>query len=263
MTGQTSTAPGQHRAVTRRELAWHEQEAEKRYPLDRFLYTPPAFEAVVESGLAFLDGRPGERVLELACGEGKETLEMARRGWPVVAVDLSFVQMSRARQRIVEADPGLPVYFVQASAEELPFAGGVFPRIYGKAILHHLDLDVAGREIRRVLGLDGRATFAEPMAHHPLFWLGRKVTPGLRTRDEQAISYRSLKTFAAGFDHWEIEEAYLVSPAAYLFRLLPGGEGLFRRLYNALQRLDAWLLESIPALKPVAWYGAVKVWKRK
>lgn len=257
-----SSASGGRREVIQRELAWHEQEADRRIPLDKFLYDPPAFDQIVESALAFLDGRPGEAVLDMGCGEGKESMTMAAKGLRVIAMDLSHVQLSRARQSIRVTDPGLPVVFIQASAEQLPFTDGSFRIIHGKAILHHLDLATTSREIQRVLGPDGRATFAEPLAHHPLFWLGRRLTPSLRTTDEHPLTHAELRQFAGTFWRWQMNEAYLFTPVAYLFRLIPKGEPLFRRCYIILQRLDNWLLQRLTALRPLAWYGTVKVWKR-
>src|SRR5512140_3350123 len=55
-----------------------------------------------------LDGR--ERILDLACGFGRHALELARRGHPVVGVDITpeFVEDARAAARA----EGLPVEFV-------------------------------------------------------------------------------------------------------------------------------------------------------
>ena len=58
-------AVGGRRAVIQAELAWHEQEAHRRYSLDELLYDPPAFDAVVGPAIDFLAAAPGERVLDL------------------------------------------------------------------------------------------------------------------------------------------------------------------------------------------------------
>lgn len=254
-------APDDRKAIIASERAWHEQEAKRRFSLDAFLYDPPAFDQVVQTSLAYLRLEPDEAVLDLGCGEGKETLQLASHAWLVVSIDLSYQQLCRARQRIQEFAPQASVCFVQANAEELPFASGAFRKIYGKAILHHLDITLAARETKRVLSLSGRAAFAEPMAHHPLFWLARKLTPKLRTRDEHPLTGRDLRQFGACFGRSEIEAHFLLTPLSYVLRLLPGGEPVFRRLHSILQRIDTRLCDVSARLSHLAWYGVVKVEK--
>lgn len=259
MGSETSIGGEKRREVIQRELAWHEEEAHRRYTLDALLYDPPAFDPVVRGGLAFLDPVPGERVLDLGCGEGKETLALARQDLCVISIDLSFTQLQRVRQLIREAYPAANVHFVQANAEEPPFAARSFRIIYGKAILHHLDLDLAARQIQRLLTPAGRASFAEPLAHHPLISLGRRLTPRLRTRDEHPLTFVELEGFARRFIQAKTAVFFLLAPLAYLFRPLPGGEGIFRRLHRRLQQLDARLLARWPRLKRSTWYGLVNV----
>src|SRR5438046_2083286 len=79
-------------------------------------------------------------VLDFGCGHGMAAIVLARRGARVTALDLSPGYLSEARQRA--AVNGAQVLFVQADGERLPFADGSFDRIWGNAILHHLDLDV-------------------------------------------------------------------------------------------------------------------------
>jgi ubiquinone/menaquinone biosynthesis C-methylase UbiE len=258
---QTEPNSDPRKTVIASELAWHEQEAHRRVTLDTLLYDPPAFDPVVNTTIEFLLAKPGERVLDMGGGEGKETLELARRGLVVISVDLSHVQLSRARQLVEAARPGTRIAFIQANAEELPFAADSFRIIHGKAIIHHLDLARAAGEIGRVLTGDGRAIFAEPMNDHPLFRLGRQLTPQLRTRDEHPLTFRELRQFGTHFGEAAIEEYFLLAPLSYPLRLLPGGERLFRRTHRFLQRADRRLFDSFARLREIAWYGVIKVKK--
>lgn len=63
----------------------------------------------------------GERVrlLDVGCGTGRHAIELAKRGFSVVGVDLSEAQLRRAREKANEA--GVDVEFRQADARELPF----------------------------------------------------------------------------------------------------------------------------------------------
>jgi len=256
--------PADHRReVMLRELAWHEKHSENRDTKLAFLYEPPVFDFIVDAALDFLDGKPGEAVLDIASGEGKESLEMARRGWQVIAIDLSLSQLKRTRQRVTEQNPNRPVFYVQANAEQLPFAQGSLRIIHGKAIIHHLDLDIAANEIKRVLATNGKAVFAEPMKHHPLFWLSRRLTPSLRTQDEHPLTYKELNYFVEAFDQHVISEAFLLAPLAYIIRILPGGEKPFLKVINWLHRVDRQVLRLLPFLKTLAWYDSVYLQKGK
>src|SRR5688572_1400579 len=50
-----------------------------------------------------LDPQPGERILDLGCGDGPLSLEIAARGANVVAVDASEEMVRAARERGVDA----------------------------------------------------------------------------------------------------------------------------------------------------------------
>lgn len=249
----------QRKDVIRRELAWHEEEAHRRYTLDALLYDPPAFDPVVKRGFSFLQPATGERILDIGCGEGKETLALARKNLCVISIDLSFTQLQRVRQLIYEKHPSANVHFIQANAEELPFAADAFRIIYGKAILHHLDLGLAARQIQRLLQPAGRASFAEPLAHHPIIWLGRRLTPKLRTQDEHPLTFQELDNFAHAFAQAKTAVFFLLAPLAYGLRLLPGGERSFRWFHYNLQKVDSWLLTKYPVLNRLTWYGVVNV----
>ena len=67
----------------------------------------------VEQELA--DLRPG-RALDLACGEGRNALWLAGRGWQVTGVDFSAVALDKARRLERREPPPCPVSWVCADA---------------------------------------------------------------------------------------------------------------------------------------------------
>ena len=253
---------GDRNEIVRRELKWHEENSQRRSSLSALLYDPPAFDRVVTEGLDFLDLRAGEIALDMGCGEGKETLALVQRDVRVVAADLSRRQLVQTRAKVAEACSEARVLYVQADAHALPFAAETFRAVYGKAILHHLAIPHAAREVERLTSAGGRATFAEPMRGHPLFWLGRRLTPRLRTADEHPLGWDEMELFGQAFAerHWRAH--MLISPAAYALRLLTGGERTFVRVHTALQRVDGWLFARWPGLRRWAWYGSISVVKR-
>ncbi len=61
----------------------------------------------------------GAKVLDLCCGQGRHSLELARRGFRVVGVDLSEALLYAARKR-AESE-GLNVTFLQCDMREIDF----------------------------------------------------------------------------------------------------------------------------------------------
>jgi 2-polyprenyl-3-methyl-5-hydroxy-6-metoxy-1,4-benzoquinol methylase len=68
-----------------------------------------------------LELEPGARVLDVACGHGRHSLELARRGFRVTGVDLSPRSIALARE--AAAKEGLDATFVESDAREIEFDG--------------------------------------------------------------------------------------------------------------------------------------------
>jgi len=112
---------------------------------DRFMgrYSRPLAVPFAEFAALPLDGR----VLDVGCGPGALTAELARRVGPgrVTAVDPSEDFVAALRRR----HPGVEV--VRAPAEDLPFDGGCFDATLAQLVVHVMDDPVAGlREMARV-----------------------------------------------------------------------------------------------------------------
>jgi SAM-dependent methyltransferase len=92
--------------------------------------------------------RPGERVLDLGCGDGFLSERLVAAGCGVVAADASVPQVVAARARGLEA--------VACRGERLPFRSG-FDAVFSNAALHWMkDAAAVIREVRGVLRPGGR-----------------------------------------------------------------------------------------------------------
>jgi len=101
------------------------------------------------------DDLHGQRVLEIGCGMGLHSLELARRGAEVHAVDLTdtAVEATQARMKVfgVEAD------IRQADAESLPYDDRTFDLVWSWGVIHHSARTARiVREIARVLKPGGQ-----------------------------------------------------------------------------------------------------------
>jgi SAM-dependent methyltransferase len=152
------------------------------------------------------------RVLDLGCGHGMASIVLARRGALVTGCDLSLGYVREARRR-AEAN-GVPACLLVCDGERLPFADGAFDRIWGNAILHHLDLRLAAREINRVLAPGGVAVFCEPWAGNRwLNWarVGLAYPGKQHTADEAPLRPRDLDHLRAAFPRLQVRGYQLLS----------------------------------------------------
>ena len=96
----------------------------------------------VESHIpAFADFKrwKGKRVLEIGCGLGTDTINFARHGAQVTAVDLTEKSLELALQRAKVFGLEDRIRFIQANAEELSASVPVEPYdlVYSFGVIHH------------------------------------------------------------------------------------------------------------------------------
>jgi ubiquinone/menaquinone biosynthesis C-methylase UbiE len=107
--------------------------------------------------------RPGERVLDVACGTGVVTRLAAERvgtGGSVAALDLNPAMLSVARSVPVA---GATVAWHEADAESMPFGDASFDVVLSQFGLQFMaDQAAAVREMRRVLAPGGRVLLSTP-----------------------------------------------------------------------------------------------------
>jgi len=105
--------------------------------------------------LDILDPQPGERIADVGSGHGIYHPFLARRGVQIVTVDASLGMLAEAGTKARQDN--LPVWAVQASAEQLPLADGCCDRLMANHMLYHVpDKRAALREMGRVVKAGGR-----------------------------------------------------------------------------------------------------------
>ena len=106
-----------------------------------------------------VDVRAGEKVLDVAAGNGNATLAAARRFAAVTSTDYVAALLERGRERA--AAERLPVNFQEADAEALPFASGSFDVALSTfGVMFTPNQDQAASELRRVVRKGGRIGLA-------------------------------------------------------------------------------------------------------
>lgn len=105
----------------------------------------------------WLAAQPGERILDLGCGDGQLTQKLAQAGAQVTGVDASAEMAAAARALGVVAEVG--------NAEALPYPDRSFDAAFSNAALHWVrNQDAMLAEVHRVLKPGGR--FVAEMGGH-------------------------------------------------------------------------------------------------
>lgn len=102
-------------------------------------------------------GQRGRRVLDVGCGPGWYSVQYARGGAAVTAMDLSRSAVGLATEYArLRSLPNLRA--CQADAQNMPFADGSFDLVASSGVLHHVpEPQAAFQEVRRVLKPTGEA----------------------------------------------------------------------------------------------------------
>ena len=104
---------------------------------------------------ASLKGQHG-KLLEVGCGIGVDSIQLARCGFDVTAVDLTDSALNVARE--FAARRNVTIDFRLGNAEGLDFPDATFDAVYSFGVLHHTpDIDKAVAEVHRVLKPGGTA----------------------------------------------------------------------------------------------------------
>ncbi len=119
---------------------------------------------------------PGEIILDLGCGRGRETFAAALQAGAsgkAYGLDLTKAMVDVATAA-ADASPdvqngSMQVEFVQGDIENLPFADQMFDVIISSCVINHArDKERVYREIYRILKPGGRFIVADAMTKHPL-----------------------------------------------------------------------------------------------
>lgn len=211
----------------------------------------------------------GKRVLEVGCGIGTDSINFARAGAQLTAVDLSSESLRIAAQRADVMGVADQIRFVQANAEELTSAlpGEAYDLVYSFGVVHHtpqperalsemralvapggaLKLMVYHRhswKVLRTVAVDGRGRFwraAELIATHSEAQTGCPVTFAYTRREaRELVEQCGFRVRELWVDHIfpyrvndYVQYRYAKEP---FFRVLPAP------VFHALERRVGWHL---------------------
>jgi len=171
--------------------------------LQRYLAPPADSPHPYEYCYHLLGDIRGKRVLDYGSGSGENTVLLAKKGAHVTALDISqeLMEVGRRRAAINRYD----AHFVLGSCHQSGLPDESFDIVFGTAVLHHLDLSLASREVRRLLKPGGIAVFLEPTRDSATLRFVRKLIPYQHpdvSPFERPLTTKELESFSDGFI-WE------------------------------------------------------------
>lgn len=200
---------------------------------------------------------PDQRLLDFGCGAGAPSMCFAFVGYEVWGFDVSENNIDIARQLAADHRFDDRTHFSVGVAEKLEYPSDFFDVIVGIDILHHVDIEPAIHECRRVLKPGGLVIFREHL-EAPLFdrirntRLVRRYFPKEKsfekgiTEDERKLTSEDLDILRSVFPDLQIEHFALFSRLdPYLLKPKPGKPSFW-------ERLDYSLLKFSPAIKKLA-----------
>jgi SAM-dependent methyltransferase len=238
--------------IAERERAFHNERfshaVDPRQPLNRW-YTTIRHGAERQNRFV-LKHCANKEVLEYGCADGSLSLNELRlptQCLAVTGIDISDVAIGKANARAAEFGYSNAQFFTM-DGEAMAFPDCSFDLVFGRGVLHHLDLAKALPELSRVMRQNGVAIFCEPMGHNPIVNMYRKQTPNLRSPDEHPLLMADLAEARRHFARVDTWFYGLFSVANAI--VSKGGNGV---IYRFLVALDGVVLQ-LPVMRRWAWY---------
>ena len=158
---------------------------------------------------------PG-KTLDLGCGYGHLSMELARRGYPVTAVDISPAMIESLRARV----HGLPLRAETMAAEEIGRLGdGPFMNIVSLDVLEHISEDVGLlRDLFNLLHPGGRLILVVPAV--PWLFGRRDIMLGHHRRYSRADLRRKILSAGFAMEHLRFWNATALIPYFFFEKVL-------------------------------------------
>ena len=155
----TSAAPRVVPAPTLPDLSAVKTRQQGAWSSGDYAIVGTTLQIVGETLCEALDLRSGQKVLDVAAGNGNVTLVAARRWCDVVSTDYVPALLERGRERA--AAERLAIEFREADAEALPFADASFDAVVSTfGVMFTADQDKAAAELVRVCKPGGKIGLA-------------------------------------------------------------------------------------------------------
>lgn len=218
----------------------------------------------------------GKRILNLGSGIGEEAVYLAIKGADVTAIDISKEMLKKTQKLARHYKMDKKIQYTQMSAEELSFTENSFDAVFGCNILHHVNIEKAIMEVKRILKPNGVAVFLEPLIYNPIINIYRVMADKVRTDHEHPLSYKDLSTIKKHFPNFKNKQFHLFTLLIFVWffvgeKIHPNKVRYWKKIikdadkyqgaFKLLNKLDKIVLKILPFVNKYCWVTVIKVQK--
>ncbi len=189
-------------------------------------------------------------VLDYCCGLGNTSRKVAKYGpKKVIGIDISSSEIETCRLQAKNLGLDNVEHHVM-DAEKMSLESNSVDIVICNGVLHHLDVNIAFKEIHRVLKKGGIMIAHEALGYNPIIQSYRRLTPKIRTEWEtdHILSMKEVNLAKKYFTLHSIKFFYLFSILAIPFRK----SKIFKPFLKFLSVLDSVILR-LPFIRLMAW----------
>jgi SAM-dependent methyltransferase len=205
-------------------------------------------------GFAQFERWNGKKVLEVGCGIGTDTMNFARAGALVTAVDLSDESLKLAKQRAKVFDLESRISFYQANAEELTSVVPLefYDLVYSFGVIHHTPNP--SNVISQIKCYMAASSELRIMLYAKNSWKSIMIDAGLDQPEAQngcpiAFTYTpdEVRNLLEGFTISEIKQDHIFpfvveKYVKYEYEIAPWFSCMPRSMFSALEQTLGWHL---------------------
>lgn len=131
------------------------------------------------TALEWIKKLKGNRILDLGCGEGKDSIFFAKNGYEVFSLDCSEKAIKSLEENVVRNNVQELVHpLLYDISKNLKFEDEIFDIVFAHLSLHYFDDKITNKifaEIRRVLKVGGFLFVRVKSTEDPLYGKGKKI----------------------------------------------------------------------------------------
>ncbi len=233
------------------EREFYDKEAEKyllNFDEKLFLYDENEFFPQRHKFFySLLEDVKSKHILDCCCGCGFTSVKLAKRGALITGIDISPMMIKVAKKNAEFNNVSKSINFKAMSVQDMSFDDNTFDYVVSLVGLHHLNLEMAGKEIRRVLKPGGKAIFLEPRIPFRWIMVFRSLIP--KICDESpgggSLSDKEVYGFSHNFSNHKIYYFQLLSKLLKM--------PFLNRFPTIIYKLDSLLINKIPISRKFCW----------
>ncbi len=223
---------------------------------------------------AHMGSLSGKTILEIGCGSGELVTWFALQGAHVVGIDISDESISLAKRRALENGVAERTQFMACPAEQIPLDQESVDIIFINVSLHHLEIEQALLECKRLLKPGGAFIAVEPLVFSEAIQRIRasKLVTSLypirqETPTERILTEKDIDSIKTIFGELRVTPYRVFSPFVFkakpFFHLLSTRfkgvdmEAKKRACNRYVQDLDRRLIARLPRLKYLSRYVVI------